>query len=100
MFCGSQNSKRFCASKNYVLIRSCRQYTVNTKAEVRFHVQTAEWIPEEVKKEIILKVRKEKMPLRHSEMSHLHPKVINCEPTVFLHKHIYLLISSRRKYVY
>ncbi|KAB5555409.1 hypothetical protein PHYPO_G00033860 [Pangasianodon hypophthalmus] len=28
---------------------------VNTKAEVRFHVQTAEWIPEEVRKEILLK---------------------------------------------
>ncbi|XP_053496383.1 peptidyl-tRNA hydrolase ICT1, mitochondrial [Ictalurus furcatus] len=28
---------------------------VNTKAEVRFHVQTAEWIPEEVKTEILLK---------------------------------------------
>ncbi|KAK3559858.1 hypothetical protein QTP86_026212 [Hemibagrus guttatus] len=28
---------------------------VNTKAEVRFHVQTAEWIPEEVRTEILLK---------------------------------------------
>ncbi|KAG7325265.1 hypothetical protein KOW79_011581 [Hemibagrus wyckioides] len=28
---------------------------VNTKAEVRFHVQTAEWIPEEVRKEILVK---------------------------------------------
>ncbi|XP_017548593.2 peptidyl-tRNA hydrolase ICT1, mitochondrial [Pygocentrus nattereri] len=28
---------------------------VSTKAEVRFHVQTAEWIPEEVRNEIILK---------------------------------------------
>ncbi|XP_053367772.1 peptidyl-tRNA hydrolase ICT1, mitochondrial [Clarias gariepinus] len=28
---------------------------VNTKAEVRFHVQTADWIPEEVRKEIVLK---------------------------------------------
>ncbi|XP_027033274.2 peptidyl-tRNA hydrolase ICT1, mitochondrial [Tachysurus fulvidraco] len=27
---------------------------VNTKAEVRFHVQTAEWIPEDVRKEILL----------------------------------------------
>lgn len=30
---------------------------VSTKAEVRFHVQTAEWIPEEVRSEILLKVR-------------------------------------------
>ncbi|XP_017338087.1 peptidyl-tRNA hydrolase ICT1, mitochondrial [Ictalurus punctatus] len=30
---------------------------VNTKAEVRFHVQTAEWIPEEVKTEILLKYK-------------------------------------------
>ncbi|XP_073684785.1 large ribosomal subunit protein mL62 [Garra rufa] len=28
---------------------------VSTKAEVRFHVQTAEWIPEEVRREILLK---------------------------------------------
>ncbi|KAG1935625.1 peptidyl-tRNA hydrolase ICT1, mitochondrial [Pimephales promelas] len=28
---------------------------VNTKAEVRFHVQTAEWITEEVRREILLK---------------------------------------------
>ncbi|RXN05237.1 peptidyl-tRNA hydrolase mitochondrial [Labeo rohita] len=28
---------------------------VSTKAEVRFHVQTAEWIPEEVRQEILLK---------------------------------------------
>ncbi|XP_066522457.1 peptidyl-tRNA hydrolase ICT1, mitochondrial [Hoplias malabaricus] len=28
---------------------------VSTKAEVRFHVQTAEWIPENVRNEIILK---------------------------------------------
>ncbi|KAI7797132.1 peptidyl-tRNA hydrolase ICT1, mitochondrial [Triplophysa rosa] len=28
---------------------------VSTKAEVRFHVQTAQWIPEEVRKEILLK---------------------------------------------
>ncbi|KAA0725368.1 Peptidyl-tRNA hydrolase ICT1, mitochondrial [Triplophysa tibetana] len=28
---------------------------VSTKAEVRFHVHTAHWIPEEVRKEIILK---------------------------------------------
>ncbi|GAA6104755.1 peptidyl-tRNA hydrolase ICT1, mitochondrial [Tachysurus ichikawai] len=27
---------------------------VNSKAEVRFHVQTAEWIPEDVRKEILL----------------------------------------------
>lgn len=33
--------------------------TVNTKAEVRFHVHTADWIPEEVRKDVILKVRKE-----------------------------------------
>ncbi|XP_067285623.1 peptidyl-tRNA hydrolase ICT1, mitochondrial isoform X2 [Pseudorasbora parva] len=28
---------------------------VSTKAEVRFHVQTAEWIPEDVRREILLK---------------------------------------------
>ncbi|XP_073722737.1 large ribosomal subunit protein mL62 [Misgurnus anguillicaudatus] len=28
---------------------------VSTKAEVRFHVQTAQWIPEEVRREILLK---------------------------------------------
>ncbi|KAG7491739.1 hypothetical protein MATL_G00006600 [Megalops atlanticus] len=28
---------------------------VNTKAEVRFHVQTADWIPEEVRNKILIK---------------------------------------------
>lgn len=32
-------------------------FAVSTKADVRFHVQTAEWIPEEVRREILLKVR-------------------------------------------
>lgn len=32
------------------------QSTVSTKAEVRFHVQTAEWIPEDVRKKILEKV--------------------------------------------
>lgn len=30
--------------------------TVSTKAEVRFHVQTADWIPEDVRQKVLEKV--------------------------------------------
>lgn len=76
---------------NFICPLFCLHYPVNTKAEVRFHVQTAEWIPEEVRKEILVKVQKETVALcclhRSSKIVKcLIPKLVHCDPIVFLTK--------------
>uniref|UniRef100_A0A3B4BAY7 Large ribosomal subunit protein mL62 n=1 Tax=Periophthalmus magnuspinnatus TaxID=409849 RepID=A0A3B4BAY7_9GOBI len=55
---------------------------VNTKAEVRFHVQTADWIPEDVRQKILEKnknrINKSGELLVTSEVSRSQHRNLNC----------------------